>query len=538
MKTIRNILLLTVVALSTACSDNFLHREPAGSTMLHNQYVQLSDKLEGSMRGVYSMLYKNSSTDHDAFGQRAIDMYGDLLCGDMALTSEKYGWFVVDERMQTRSYRTSFIWGYYYDIIRNTNLVLALVKEQSDLLEKVAEYGFPTDLETDEVFTETDLETAVYYAEALTMRGYAYANLVRFFTVPVSEMTEQGLTIDTYPVLPLYTEDNMSAPHGLSNMGEVYARIENDLTTAIDYFNAFADGYVKSSKLEVDKYVAGGLLAYAYLNKAEYCTTQEDGKTAYTNALNRAKEVIETSSYEIIPNDDLLETGFNNLESNSWMWGQNVTTETATGLASFWGHVDIHTYSYAWSGDTKVIDENLKDTIPSWDGRAKWFNDGKEKGQYKDCPDGKFFSEANRYSTKDEDIDREWLSDNVFMRIELMHLIAAEASYYLLDYPTAVDYLTNITDERLDKSSLTAADEYATYKSSLSNSNLLLDAIKYNWRIELWGEGYGLQTLKRLTKSMKRGGNHLDSAGKEFGASDPAFLFDIPNSEFTYNPNL
>ena len=44
------------------------------------------------------------------------------------------------------------------------------------------------------------------------------------------------------------------------------------------------------------------------------------------------------------------------------------------------------------------------------------------------CPDGKFYSAKCPNSTKTDDIDREWLNDNIYMRIESMYLIAAEAA--------------------------------------------------------------------------------------------------------------
>jgi hypothetical protein len=224
------------------------------------------------------------------------------------------------------------------------------------------------------------------------------------------------------------------------------------------------------------------------------------------------------------------------------MWGQDVTTETAGGLASFFGQVDIHSYSYAWAGDTKVIDENLYKEIPAYDIRQKWFNDGSKNATFKYCPDGKFFSAKNPTSTLDKDIDREWLSDNVFMRIESMYLIAAEASYRLQDYDSAIDYLCSITNERVDTTA-TAAAEYANYVAGLDATNLLAQ-IEYNWRVEMWGEGYALQTFRRLSPETvadvdgrKRGGNHASDAGSAMDATASKFTFQIPSSETSYNPH-
>ena len=188
-----------------------------------------------------------------------------------------------------------------------------------------------------------------------------------------------------------------------------------------------------------------------------------------------------SNSFRIIPNSMLYSTGFNDVSEASWMWGQNVVTETAGGLKSWFGQMDIHSYSYAWAGDTKVIDENLKTLIPAWDGRSRWFNDGSKQSAFKDCPDGKFYSAVSPNSTKAEDIDREWLSDNVLMRIESMYLIAAEACYFIDSLDASKNYLTAITDQRLNDEYPLAASDYETYKSTLTGEKLIKE-IELNWR--------------------------------------------------------
>ena len=92
MKNKLNILVLSAAAIAlSSCASSFLDRDPQGNTILQNQYEQLDNTVEGSVRGIYSLLYEFS--DHDQFGKRSIDLYTDLLSGDMALTSYSYGWF-------------------------------------------------------------------------------------------------------------------------------------------------------------------------------------------------------------------------------------------------------------------------------------------------------------------------------------------------------------------------------------------------------------------------------------------------------------
>ena len=550
MKTKNNIVgLMCMLALAiTSCSESFLDQPPYGSTLTQAQYEQLRNTLEASIRGTYTMMYAVS--DHDLFGQRGIDLATDLLSGDIALTAYTYGWFYNDESGQTAAARTSYVWSYYYGMLRNINKVINTANRQSDINARIAQHGLPNvynekaekyytidGTDTLATYTLQEADIAGYYAQALTMRAYCYSNLIKLYAQTNSQL--RGAWEDEV-VCPIYNENNLEEAQPVATLKEAYSQVENDLTLAISYFDALESTYTRASKLSVDGNVARGLLAYSYLNKA--VPSLPSGRTNYQNALKYAKEVIDKGDFKIIPNANVLTTGFNDVSDNSWMWGQDVVTETAGGLASFFGQVDIHSYSYAWAGDTKAIDENLYKEIPTFDIRQKWFNDGSKNITFKYCPDGKFFSAKNPTSTLDKDIDREWLSDNVFMRIESMYLIAAEASYRLQNYDSAIVYLRSITDQRVDTTA-TAAAEYATYVAGLDATNLLAQ-IEYNWRVEMWGEGYALQTFRRLSpetvqdvNGRKRGGNHASDAGSAMDATASKFTFQIPSSETSYNPH-
>ena len=540
--------LVSVMLLFASCSDSFLTRNPAGETMTEEQYEALgSEKIPATLRGLYTMIYTMASDDHDEFGQRSIDLWGDILSADIAVTNKTYGWLYQDEQMNTVTGRTATIWSFYYQMIHNTNTTVASINSGSgNIMEKIAKYGYPSKAK-DHNYTAEETNYAIYLAQALALRAYCYGNLVRWYTPVLESSYMSGYNIKTYKCVPLYTESNMDSPQGLSTSQEIYDQIFQDLTNAIALFVEFGAHYEKlngapysrSSKLEVNVDVARGLLAYDYLNAAYYHRDIDPvtAKRYYRLAHKYAADVINSGIYRIIPNSQLTTTGFNDVSEPSWMWGQSVVTETAGGLKSWFGQCDIHSYSYAWAGDTKVLDDNLKNIIPLWDGRALWFNDGSKNSKFKDCPDGKFFSAQCPTSTAADDIDREWLSDNVLMRFESMYLIAAEACYFIDSTAASVAYLKDVCSQRLNPEYPDSSTEFADYFGSLSGGDLY-DAIQYNWRIEMWGEGYGLQTFRRLTGAKKRGGNHDYNPNVEINAADPYFNMNIPSSEATYNPNI
>ena len=83
------IAIVLVACLFTSCADSFLAREYAGGSISQSQYDKLgSEKLESSLNGLYSMIYTMNSDDHDEFGQRSIDLWGDILCADIAVTNK------------------------------------------------------------------------------------------------------------------------------------------------------------------------------------------------------------------------------------------------------------------------------------------------------------------------------------------------------------------------------------------------------------------------------------------------------------------
>ncbi len=501
---------LTILALLLAsCSDKYLTRYYSGGTLFEDQYVEQDNTIDGSLIGIYSKLYEYGS-GHDEFGQRSIDMYCDFMCGDMAMSSASYGWFQTDELGLSYSYRKSYIWGYYYDMIRLSNLIINALDQK----------GVPelVDGKTQGDYTETEIENGYYYGEALAIRGFCYAGLQRFFCKTVDQ-----IDLASELSVIIYTEDdianNNTAGNPRSTAAEVYNRAEQDLSNAVEYMSFFEGDVVsRSSKLRMDQDVARAQLAYLYLNKGEY-----------ENALKYAKQVIDRGKYTILPQSRLLTSGFGDVNEESWMWGENVTIDNSTGLASFFGQVDIYTYSYAWAGDAKCIDAKLRAAIPTWDGRQHWFD---EKGR----PIRKFYSVNYKDVTAASDLDRDWLNDNVFMRIESVYLIAAEAAAQQTtpDLEASKNYLKAILDQRVDTSA-TAQTEYADYLNTLSDQGALIDAIGLNWRVEMWGEGYGLQTLRRLTHAVELGGNHLRS-DEELSYTDYRLTLELPTSETSYNP--
>ncbi len=490
---------VAVVVMLSSCSASWLDTQTNGSTLTQDQFDALTNPTEGLVNGLYSLLYV-SNGDHHYFGQKSIDMATDLLSSDMAMTLNAYGWFT-DAATRTcstaSSGRNSYIWSYYYTIIMNANTAIRKMAPRQNEF--------------------TDDELAVY-AQALTLRAYCYYNLATLYNPGLMNETPDifvGGTGLGYSSIPIYTE-NDTTETGLikeqyvSSVGEAYEFAINDLRTAIAFFDSV--DFVRMNKLIVDADVARGLLAYCYLEDQQY-----------DKAYQTAKELIDSRHFSIIPYDNVLTTGFVSVEDNSWMWGSDVTIETTTGLASFWGHMDIHTYSYASAGATKAIDDQLFELIPRSDIRRQWFDTTK-----KFINDYKFYDKARGVLA--DELDRRWLNDLVYMRIEEMYLIGAEAAYR----DDQFDNSKNLMIELLDQRDKELADKMITWTKA-EHSNALREQIYYNWRVEMWGEGRALATYKRFGGRKTRGNNHYNGAGEEVSVTDIRLTFQTPNGEINTN---
>lgn len=513
---------LAALALTFAsCSDGFLDREPDGAYITDDQ-LQTEGKwnvniMLGQVNGTTHNLLKwgaGGTTNHSDFGQKSVDLATDIMAGDIVFPqAASYGWFSADAQLynnQKNMTGATSTWRYYYNVIYSANVLFQR-------------------LGSDTAVPEND-EKAVYFASAKTVRAYAYFKLAQLYSRSY-ELSKDKKT------LPIYREvsEEYAAPQTIDS---VYRFVHEDLETAI---NAFSDHGVPTGIDMPGLDVAYTLNAYAYLEQGDY-------EQAYENAAN----AIQSSDKQILSASNLY-NGFNSVDNTNWMWGVDITAENTGALCTFWGHIDWYTYSYAYAGDAKVINGDLYAQIPdTTDARIDWFLYApyEDYESFHGLPTGKFHTAmaANAYANKlgyvlandgksytYAAMDRSWESDIHFMRIEEPYMIAAEAAARMGETATAASILSEILAER--------DTEKAAALATMSNEQLL-DEIYFEWRIEFWGEGKALQTLKRFKKTMVRPANdyyYTLTTSNGYGPipyDDDKLMYAIPQRELDYNPYM
>lgn len=482
MKKILTFSILSAVAFNlTACKKDFLNTSPTEVVSTAPADVRLN--------GLYLMTYQTGTggtSGHTDFGQKNVDICTDMLCGDMALLATNYRQYQDVANLkatQQPSDNYNYIpWRYYYRLIYEANKSIAELANPKNNSEKYT------------------------LAQFRALRGYAYFYLMQIFTTKYEPNSRTNS-------IPLYTTaDIVSKPR--VKQSEVYAQIISDLEFAVTNLA----GFTRSKKGMIDKYVAEGLLAYTYAAMGNNQKVAE-----------LAQDIINNSGYPLTTREQIFYDtttkkggGFNDVETKSWMWGVDLITENSFDLKSWWGMIDIYTYSYAWAGDGKAMDDKLYAQIRTNDIRKKQFN--------RDLlPSNKFFAPDRVIGGQ-----RKISTDYIYMRVDEFYLLAAEALAKLGQDAQAKTIYKKLLKLRYPEA--TATTDIA-YVDALTNAQLQ-DDIYLNTRIELWGEGKSYFAMKRNHKTIERGSNHVEEKNTTFSYDNPRLTFAIPQNESINNLNL
>ncbi|GET25705.1 RagB/SusD family nutrient uptake outer membrane protein [Prolixibacter sp. NT017] len=501
MKRIYIISFIALVLFSVSgCKKDFLEVQPT-QFLTKEQVAEAAknnpDVAAGSIKGIYTLMFQVATggsdpldPDHDDFGQKGYDIYSDFLSSDLALSVNTYNWYrplteytVTTDYTRIGNYRP---WRYYYRIIRSANNVIAA-------------------LGGNDVVPELD-ENKYIMGQAKAMRAYGYFYLTQFYQKSYDPAEE---------ILPIYT-DPTQPNQPKSTAQDVYALIISDLNDAI----SLLENFDRTAKNEVNKYVAEGLLAYTY--------GAMGGNDNYAQVKTLTADVINNGGFTLMDSTEVVFMGdpsvggFRDVNTPGWMWGVDLTIDNGLDLISWWGQMDVWTYSYQWAGDRKAIDEGLYDQIPNNDVRKGQFYPDNTSGYYL-IPLYKFYTEAMSIGGQ-----RDVTTDYVYMRVAEMYLLNAEAAAKTGDEATARTSLKALVSHRM-------AD--ADYIDALTGQ-ALVDEIYLQTRIELFAEGKSYLAMKRNHATIVRGPNHLSFVGEPISYDDPRLTFEIPQSEIQNNPYI
>ena len=285
-----SVLLLTVML--NGCSD-YLDVEPKGVVSPTN-VKQLGQLVVGNLR--YRFSARSTTMMNDDFTADQ-NVYGTFL----KIHQNGYRWLTVYEAGDT-----DLDWRDIYETIYTANYVLDLI---------------------DDANLDGELEATrnKVKAEALTIRGYAYLQLVNIYG-----MHYNSSTAASDMAVPLLLTPDIEAELPRSSVEDIYNQIESDLLNAVDLY---PNNFVSDVRSEGTKPATFGLLSRIYLYKGEW----DKALNYATLTLGSYNTLYDYNNYSRLSSDEVKrassteneESVFYRSGTQSYSRGSNVMTLTS-----------------------------------------------------------------------------------------------------------------------------------------------------------------------------------------------------------------
>ncbi|GGG21435.1 membrane protein [Christiangramia forsetii] len=526
----------------TSCEEEFLERRPTDAISATDALAN-EDNMQLILDGIHRGLYSQSQTVFPGGDTgRANNHYwvplGDNLAGDLihSANANNLSWRSAmqwNEHTQPTSLTTEIFWYHRYNIILHANLLI------------------------NEIESGTLTETARLkhiLGQAYTYRAYAYLSLVQHYGrgyLIGDPASDPGVPI-------LFSSETPFTSQPRSTVQEVYTQIGSDLDAAISSFEGSeppgVGGAAAKAQLSVD--VAQGLKARWALSKGDWATAAE--------AAAKARE-----GYALLGEDEW-KSGFNSNELSEVIWGSNVIAAETTFFRSYF-YLASNTFNGSQvRNNPKIADRRMVDAIPESDYRKDVFlPDAPNSNTSAANGNGGWENNTNPLYETEEEFDAAVAEikstygltsghnthpymhfklknanpgsidpdDVIYMRASEMYLIEAEAKLMMGDLAGAKEALKPLAEARDEEWS---ADEFNTEES-------FFEHIKFQWRLEMWGEGFGYTNHIRWDEGIDHGANggsgasevlYQDAFQMDKPSTNDDWIFKIPQAEINANPNL
>lgn len=499
MKKIFNYMFVGLLAcgMLSACSEDALETSPtdsmSGDGLMTNANAALVP-LNGIYRTMYTAGWSTTGNTHQCYGISAYILMADVMGEDHIMNGSGSGWFWYDclynvkARYSSGAWRSYDLWSAGYTWVSNANYILA----------------------AEETMEGDEADRNYVIGQAYAIRAYAYFMLAQNFA-----RTYKGH--ENEPCCPIYTEPTVAGTEGKarSTVAEVYDQITSDIDKAVSLLKGTSRKHIS----HIDYTVACGL-------KARIALVMED----WNAAKSAAKEAIANSKCTIEKVENF--KGLNSVNFKNVMWGAEIISDQSGMYAGHFTHMDWEAGAYGNSA-RKQINKELYIKMGINDDRRAWWNPADANNKSNGYQQEKF---------KFSDIQT-WMGDYIWMRIEEMYLIAAEAECRLGDEASAISDLMALMSKR-DANYTCDKTGTALGKLTTDETGSLLEEIILQRRIELWGEAGRIWDIRRLRQGFRRTaemGWPSTAILANRPTDDPEcymWVLTIPQAEFDGNVNM
>ncbi|MUP46094.1 RagB/SusD family nutrient uptake outer membrane protein [Gramella sp. BOM4] len=534
------VLILFAISI-TSCSEEFLERRPTDAISAADA-LSSQENMQLVLNGIHRGLYSQSQTVFPGGNTaRANNHYwvpmGDNLTGDLihSANANNLSWRSVmqwNEHTDQTSLTTELLWYHRYNIILHANLLINGITEGD--------------------FAETAQLNSIL-GQAYTYRAYAYLSLVQHYA--------KGYLIGdpaSDPGVPLlFSSESPFTSEPRSTVQEIYNQIGSDLDAAISAFENGAgrsgSGAEAKSQLNID--VAYGIKARWALSKGDWATAAE--------AAQKARE-----GYALLGEDDW-KSGFNTNNLSEVIWGSHVIQAETTFFRSYF-YLASNTFNGSQiRNNPKIADRRMVDAIPETDYRGDVFlPDAPNSNTSAANGNGGWANNVNPLYETEEEFDAAIAEikdtyglvsghnthpymhfklkqanpgtidpdDVIYMRASEMYLIEAEAKLMMGDLDGAIEALRPLAEAR-----------DSAWNDDFASEDEFFEHLKFQWRLEMWGEGFGYTNHIRWDEGIDHAANGGSGASEvlyqdAFQIDRPSinddWIFKIPLAEINANPNL
>ncbi len=480
------------IGLLAGCKKDYFDVGPTGDTD-EAAIFATTGNASNVINGVYRYLYSRYSQQNQP-GQGGIMLMFDFMGEDLHQANSTWyspgngtgGW--VNHRSDNYGY-VEYPFRLYYRSIGNVNALI----------------------ENIDAAVGTDADKNRLKGEALTMRAWAYFNLVQIYakrydksTVPNSQLGVSLSLSAAATQLPRSTVE------------EVYTQIKKDLGDAITAF-ATASAPSSNPKSHLN-------LKSAYAIRARVHLAMQD----YVNAAADANQVISLGGHSLMSNAQY-QAGFNDLSNPEWIWGAFVQDDQGDTFGSYFAQIARDANTSYMRGTPKRINSALYAMITATDVRKKMWEPTPTAANFP-LPTASF-ARTPFMSRKFAIRTLPTIGDVPYIRLAEMYLIIAEANAKIPGNEVAARQALFTLAVNRDPS----------YVLSTNTGAALINEILVQRRVELWAEGFRWFDLKRQDLPLDRTvvPNYVSSTGGgtlSIPAGSPLWQFVIPLSEIQANP--
>lgn len=513
-------LLFAAASLAFACSKDALDTFPSTKVPADVVYGD-TDNAQSALTGTIADLGSSGwGSGHINFGLASTYLSGDLLGEDYVQSGAGSGW-----RWQVYSY----VFKNWYDDTQlqpysEWNMDYTTINSANNLI-GVAE------------LLEASAEGKSILGQAYVLRALSYYNLANLYARAYAHFPDD-------PCVPVYDQPTTAQTQGSpreSNRTVYEQFILPDIDKAVSLLKEAMDaGIRRSSKTEIDYYVAQGLRARIYLStNSNWDTIIESANAALAGNFNG-------TPFSML-NAAQMTSGMNNINAlPSVMWGEIKTPDNYSMYASFLAHMDAGHDGYAQSARPCIL-EGLYESMGADDVRRKWWLGDFDDADFEDN------GEAIKYcQVKFKFQSGSWLGDYIYLRAEEVLLTLAEAYCHKGQDGEAQQALMKMMANRDSNYTCTktgtALNTLSQFSAGATSTGSLLEEIIRQRRIEMWGELGRIYDIKRLHQGFKRpdasahNPNYNPAAAiATHDTENPdtyAWIFPIPQVEFDGNSAL